>query len=78
MAMPRGPDSVVGSKDYACDDCGRIVAVAPSGQKIIREQDATVVCPPCMKKRIENDPDPEFMPPTPDQLAEIAAHMRRN
>lgn len=78
MSLPRGPHTVAGSKDYSCADCGQVVAVAPSGQKIVREQDATVVCPPCMKTRVENDPDSEFMPPTPDQLAEIFGHDRRN
>lgn len=67
---------VPGAVQYDCNDCGIKVWVAPSGQHLIRESAAIVVCPSCALVRIKKEPgDLEI---TGEQVEEVKAWRKRN
>lgn len=67
---------VPGSVQYQCNDCGAKVWVAPSGQQLIKERAATVVCMKCAQGRVNKKPgDLEI---TEKQVEEIKTWKKRN
>ena len=66
------PDSI----QHPCNDCGTEVWVAPSGQQIIRERAATVVCMNCAQVRMNKEPG--SLKITKNQVEEIQAWRKRN
>ena len=69
--MPKERPYVPGAVVRECADCGRPIWVAPSGQKMEREQGAEVACFECAEKRMKEDPESKLQPPTPEQIEEI-------
>jgi len=67
---------VPGSVQYDCIDCGIKVWVAPSGQQLIRERAATVVCMNCAQVRV--DQKSGSLEITRGQAEEIKAWRRRD
>ena len=65
-----------GSKKCQCNDCGTKVWVAPSGQKLIKEKAAIVVCMNCAYARMKKEPG--HLEITGDQVEEIRVWKRRN
>lgn len=67
---------VPGSVQYQCEDCGTEVWVAPSGQHLIKERAAVVICMACAQVRMNNGPG--HLEITENQTKEIKAWRRRN
>jgi len=67
---------VPGSVQYNCNDCDTEVWVAPSGQRLIRERGATIVCMNCAQVRL--DKEPGTLEITGDQVEEIKVWKKRN
>jgi hypothetical protein len=65
--------AVPGSERAVCSLCGARLYVAPSGQRMRRERDLTVVCVACAKVGIANDPDARIEPVSPEQLSEMTS-----
>lgn len=69
---------IPGSVQHDCNDCGTKVWVAPSGQKLVRERDATIICPKCALLKMEKDPGPHEITVTPETVQEVKAWRNRN
>lgn len=67
---------VPGSVQHQCEDCGTEVWVAPSGQELIRERAATIVCMNCARVRVNKKPGPLEI--TGQHVEEIKAWRKRN
>jgi hypothetical protein len=78
------PSTVVvpGSVTKACVDCGRGVAIAPTGQARVAQaepgQDVRFYCMPCGLAMMARDPDPTVEPVTQAQVNEMVNFLRRN
>lgn len=55
-----------------CSECEREVVVAPSGQKILIDGNVRIMCDECGEYAMALDPEPVMLPPTVEQLFEIA------
>jgi len=67
---------VPGSIQQQCQDCGALVWVAPSGQQVLIERSAIVVCMDCGRARAKEQPgDLEI---TSEQMEEIKEWRKRN
>ena len=67
---------VPGSVQHQCRDCGALVWVAPSGQQLLIESSAIVVCRKCGLARAKEHPgDLEI---TSKQIDEIRQRRKRN
>lgn len=69
---------VQGSIKAKCSDCQREVWIAPSSQKILKQDGARLICVECAGERMANDTEVEVNAPTPEQKREIIEHLRRN
>lgn len=67
-----------GSVKRVCQDCGAAVWVAPSGVALIAREGVVPTCMRCVAERVRKDPEPKFVGPNAQQLAEILAYQRRN
>jgi hypothetical protein len=55
--------------DRVCAACGRQVMIAPSGQKILREQPCAVIrCGPCFEKKEDPEMTIEFASGTFEEM----------
>lgn len=75
-AEPRQRAYVPGAVLQECRDCRSPVWVAPSGQEMVKEQGAEVVCIPCAETMFKNDPKLKINTPTPKQMEEIERTLR--
>jgi hypothetical protein len=72
---PRGRQ-VPGTALALCADCGKAIAVAPSGQALV-SKGAVAVCLACGMDRVEADPDPRLGAISAEQLDELRQVLRR-
>jgi hypothetical protein len=71
-ALPGQDGGVKGSMLYECGTCKRPVWVAPSGQRIIREEKGVPTCIFCVEEEMKKNPeDAHFGGLREDQLEEI-------
>lgn len=68
------PDSI----QRECNDCGRKVWVSLSGQKLIRDKSAIILCPACTTDMLAKEPGPHEIKVTPETAREVEAWRRRN
>ena len=78
ICQPAEPDAAVvpGSVQRDCTQCGTKVWMAPSGQKQVDKESATIICLPCGLAMMKKVPGPVKI--TPESLQEIQAWRRRN
>jgi hypothetical protein len=79
ICMRAGPTqraTVPGAALRECRDCHHPVWLAPTGQDMVRDKGAEVVCIPCAETLFKNDPDAKISMPTPEQMEEIERTLR--
>lgn len=78
LTVEGDPDRYIvpGSMQDQCADCGALIWVAPSGQKLLKEARAITVCPKCGLTRVREHPGDLEM--APGQIDEIKEWRRRN
>lgn len=69
-----GPPSVPGSVMGRCVRCNALIAIAPSGQRMLDERHLKPLCIPCAQTTGEGLLPGRVEPPTPEQIAELAAY----
>ena len=75
-----GPSGVYGSTRERCHDCGKLVWLSPATRSTVEKaagkagQPYKLLCLVCGEKRIRENPDQDdkLMPPSVEQLREIA------
>jgi hypothetical protein len=73
--------TLAGAVPAKCALCAADVTIAPSGQRMLRDKELTILCIPCAQQTIAADPRPEIAPVTFEQTRELLEHAfqrRRN
>jgi hypothetical protein len=69
--------SVPGSVIDRCSRCNALITISPSGQRMLDERHLKPLCIPCAQTTGEGLLPGRVQPPTPEQIAELAAYYAR-